>query len=148
MSDGFRHKFPHVARPTRDNLARVAALDSARAIADAADADQYAIAVAGLPGLGPPDFEELVPRAHLTAMNEGRPAAYRMTIVLKVADADLGVVRLGTVRPSGFSVEDVRRARCRAAVESQALATTLGRLRSARSCVGRSPKHRARPRVA
>jgi hypothetical protein len=99
----------------------------ARQIANAADADQYAIAVAGLAGLGPPDFEELVPRAYLIAMNDGRPAAYRMTLVLRTADADLGIIRLGTIQPSGFSEENVRRARAGAASASEQLAVALGR---------------------
>lgn len=80
-------------------------------IADAADADQWAIAVVGVDGTGAPDFEELMPRAYLEAMNEGRPARYRLTLVLRTDDRDLGIVRLGTLRPPGFNDLDVARAR-------------------------------------
>ena len=40
----------------------------AQTMADAADADQWAITLVGHPGLGDPDFDELVPRWYL----EGR----------------------------------------------------------------------------
>lgn len=92
----------------------------AKTVADAADADQWAIAVVGLKGTGRADFEELVPREWLGALNTGRPAAYRLTLVLQAAGRDLGIIRLGTLRPDGFSPENVARARQaanRAAVE-------------------------------
>lgn len=94
-------------------------------IADAADADQWAIAVVGLRGTGAPDFEEQVPRHLLETMNDAQPARYRMTLVLQADGRDLGVVRLGTLRPSGFSAEDVQRGRAAAETAAHELAETL-----------------------
>jgi hypothetical protein len=82
-----------------------------RKIADAADADQWAIALVGVPHLGAPDFEELVPRGWLELLNGHRPARYRITLVLQAHGNDLGIVRLGTIRPSGFSDLEIARAR-------------------------------------
>jgi PAS domain-containing protein len=82
-----------------------------RRIADAADADQWAITMVGVDGIGPPDFEELVPRPYLEALNDGRPARYRLTLVLRTDERDLGTVRLGTLDPAGFNDLDVARAR-------------------------------------
>jgi hypothetical protein len=83
----------------------------AEAIANAADADQWAIAVQGVCGTGPADFDEWLPREVLQRLNGDRPAAYRLTLVLCHDGCDLGIVRLGTIRPSGFSPEDVALAR-------------------------------------
>jgi PAS domain-containing protein len=102
-------------------LARQLAAD----IADAADADQWAIAVVGLSGTGPPDFEEAVPRQRLEALNERRPARYRITLVLQAAGRDLGILRLGTVRPSGFSDEQIARARADATEAAVTLAEAM-----------------------
>ena len=83
----------------------------AEAIADAADADQWAIEVSGVSDTGPADFEEWLPRQLLQGLNDGRPAAYRLTLVLQHEGTDLGIIRLGTIRPSGFCPEDVALAR-------------------------------------
>src|SRR5687767_14494097 len=53
-----------IAPDTRREIVALAR-QLASAIADGADADQWAIAVVGLPELGAPDFEELVPRKWL-----------------------------------------------------------------------------------
>ena len=79
----------------------------AEAIADAADADQWAIEVTGVRDTGPADFEEWLPRNLLQRMNDRRPAAYRLTLVLQHEGNDLGIIRLGTIRPCGFCAEDV-----------------------------------------
>jgi hypothetical protein len=86
----------------------------AEAIADAADADQWAIAVHGITGTGPADFEEWLPRELMQRMNDGRPAAYPLTLVLQHEGCDLGIIRLGTIRPSGFNSEDLELARVEA----------------------------------
>jgi len=80
-------------------------------IANAADADQWAIAVVGLKQVGPPDFDEIVPRRLLEGLNRHQPAAYRLTIVLRTHGRDIGIVRLGTLRPSGFRPSEARAAR-------------------------------------
>jgi PAS domain-containing protein len=102
--------------PSAPNLVRNASLAGfarhlARRVADAADADQFAIALVGVTGSGDPDFEEPVPRQLLEALNDGRPARYRITLVLQAHGRDLGILRLGTVRPGGFTDEDVQAAR-------------------------------------
>ena len=94
-------------------------------IADAADADQWAIAVVGLKQTGRPDFEELVPRSWLEALNSGQPARYRLTLVLHWGQVDLGIVRLGTLRPSGFSHNDVSAARVVTEVAAAKLASAI-----------------------
>jgi hypothetical protein len=80
-------------------------------IADTADADQWAISVVGYPGIGDPDFDEPIPRWYLEALNPGETARYRITLVLQHEGRDLGIIRLGTLRPRGFRDADVRRAR-------------------------------------
>jgi hypothetical protein len=97
----------------------------AREIADAADADQWAIAVVGVPQLGAPDFEERVPREWLELLNDHRPARYRITLVLQTAERDLGILRLGTIRPAGFSVLEIARAREAAEQASERLAAAM-----------------------
>lgn len=103
-------------------LARQLASD----IANAADADQRAIAVVGLDGTGAPDFEELVPRVYLEAMNDGRPARYRLTLVLRTETRDIGIVRLATLRPPGFNDLDVARAQHAADDAAHQLDEALG----------------------
>ncbi|OGG55792.1 MAG: hypothetical protein A3F84_04365 [Candidatus Handelsmanbacteria bacterium RIFCSPLOWO2_12_FULL_64_10] len=97
----------------------------ARTVADAADADQYAVAVVGVPQTGNPDFEELVPRESLEAMADGAPARYRLTLVLQSDSEDLAVVRLATLRPHGFTDLDVGRARAVARLAADELSRTL-----------------------
>jgi hypothetical protein len=82
----------------------------ALAIADAADADQWAVTLVGHPGLGDPDFDELVPRWYLEGLSGSNDVRYRVTLVLQAEGKDLGMVRLGTVRPGGFTDDDVQRA--------------------------------------
>jgi PAS domain-containing protein len=110
--------------PSRTEAA-VLARQLAADIADAVDADQWAIAVVGLKGTGAPDFEELVPRQWLESLNEGRPARYRITLVLQAGGRDLGILRLGTLRPSGFSDEQIVRARVDAAKAAVTLAEVM-----------------------
>jgi len=102
---------PHT--PSRAILSRQARR-LASSVADAADADQWAIAVVGLEDLGDPDFEEWVPRAWLEALNNGAPARYRITLVLQANGRDLGILRLGTIRPAGFSAAQIDTARAAA----------------------------------
>jgi hypothetical protein len=95
------------------------------AIADEADADQWAVAVDGISGTGPADFEEPFPRPWLQTLNGGRPAAYRLTLVLRHGERDLGIVRLGTFRPCGFQLEQIKRGRGAADQAAQVLAEIL-----------------------
>jgi hypothetical protein len=95
------------------------------AIADEADADQWAVAIDGISGTGPADFEEPFPRSWLESLNKGHPAAYRLTLVLRHAGRDLGVVRLGTFRPCGFQPSQIRRARAAADRAAELLAEIL-----------------------
>jgi hypothetical protein len=79
-------------------------------IADAADADQWAIAVDGLEGLESSDFDDLLPRGWLIALNGGREAVYHLALPLGGGVDNLGVLQLGTIRPCGFHPEQVTRA--------------------------------------
>jgi hypothetical protein len=97
----------------------------ARQIAGAADADHWAIAVVGVPELGAPDFDELVPRQWLELLNNNLPARYRITLVLQAGGRDLGIVRLGTIRPSGFTDLEIARARHAAEEAAEQLATAM-----------------------
>jgi PAS domain-containing protein len=81
----------------------------------------------GVDGIGQPDFEELVPRPFLEALNGGRPARYRLTLVLRTDARDLGIVRLGTLDPAGFDDLDVARARRAAADASRDFEQALDR---------------------
>ncbi len=122
-SNGF---LPQLLNPTPWVDAAVLARQLASGIADRADADQWAVAIVGIEGTGAPDFDELIPRAYLEAMNDGRPARYRLTLVLQTEDRDLGVVRLSTLRPTGFSDLDVARARRAAENAARRLDEALG----------------------
>ncbi|MEA2642323.1 MAG: hypothetical protein QOF51_3717 [Chloroflexota bacterium] len=102
-------------------------------IADAADADQWAIAVVGIKRSGPPDFEELMPRPLLEGLNSQRPAVYRLTLVLRAGARDIGIVRLGTLRPCGFSAEETTRARAATDAAAQALIAISDARRPARA---------------
>jgi len=124
--DGQGYRQTRIPRGKRPGLARrIRAL--ARAIADTADADQFAVTVAGVRGTGRADFEELVPCADLEALNGGRPARYRLTLVLHTEREDLGIVRIGTWRPAGFSEQQIERARGAAHLASLEIARMLGR---------------------
>lgn len=113
---------PATARPKRSAALVQMARRLAQAVADAADADQWAIAVVGLPELGAPDFQDLVPRRWLEILNGGRPARYRITLMLEWGGRAYGVVRLGTIRPDGFSELEIARARREAAHTAEQLA--------------------------
>lgn len=93
----------------------------AEEIADAADADQWAISLVGHPRIGKPDFNEMVPRGCLEGLSDGKPGRYRMTLVLQAGGRDLGIIRLGTIRPRGFVESDVSRARAAAACAAEIL---------------------------
>jgi hypothetical protein len=97
----------------------------ARSIADAADADQWAMAVVGIENQSAPDFEEWVSRAWLEALNDGAPARYRITLVLQTPERDLGLVRLGTIQPYGFSLEQVTAAQAAADHAASVLSRAL-----------------------
>jgi hypothetical protein len=97
----------------------------AREVADAADADQWAIALVGVPELGAPNLDELVPRQLLETLNGNRPARYRIMLVLQAEGCDLGIIQLGTLRPSGFSDLDIARARRSAAQASVRFAEAM-----------------------
>jgi hypothetical protein len=101
------------------------AKEVATKIADMADADQWAITLRGVEGTGPADFEELVPRRWLQLLNGGKEAAYRLTLVLHSDSQDLGILRLATLRPCGFSQEDVARARLAAEAAAEMLSSAL-----------------------
>jgi hypothetical protein len=113
----------------------------AERIADAADADQWAIAAVGVAGTGRPDFQELVPRRWLETLNLGQPARYRLTLVLRGGQQDLGIVRLGTLRPSGFSERNVASARVAAALAGTDLALALDPTREASGPATRAAPH-------
>src|SRR5207244_1994132 len=83
-------------------------------IADAADADQWAIAVDGLGDLQSAAFAELVPRCWLVALNGGREAVYDVALPLGPSRGNLGLVRLATIRPCGFDTDQVIRAQAAA----------------------------------
>lgn len=82
---------------------------AARALADAADADRYALDFGGM-GFADGEDEDLVPQAYLEALNGGVPALYELTIGVRSDDGGLGWVKLSTLRPSGFSHEDIQQA--------------------------------------
>jgi hypothetical protein len=110
-SNSRKTPFLHALRPDPQAQLATLALELTSQVADAADADEWAVAVVRVSGTGAPDFEGLVPRAYLEATNAGRSARYRMTLVLQTEDRDLGILRLGTVRPDGFNDLEVARAK-------------------------------------
>jgi hypothetical protein len=83
----------------------------AQSIANEADADQWSISLVGLKGVSEGELEELLPPTWLQALNGGRAARYRMTLLLYACGRPIGTVRLATIRPSGFSDPEVRHAR-------------------------------------
>jgi hypothetical protein len=96
---------PVPAAFSRHLLRRLAAL-----IADAADADQWAITIGNWQEVGTSGMGELVPEEWLISLNGGRRAVYYLAIPLEGSSASLGQVRLATIRPCGFSPDQVRRA--------------------------------------
>jgi hypothetical protein len=110
-------------------------------VAEAADADQSAIVVDGMVGTGGLELEDRVPRQWLEYLNGGRPAVYRLTVPLHWGDRDLGLVRLGTSDPAGFSPAQIARARAAANRAAERLARIVSR--DERPC-GRRCHSRAR----
>lgn len=108
-----------IARP-RNLPQRLASL-----IADAADADQWAIALAEQDETGPAELEEMVPRRWLVALNGGRPGVYDVTVTLRTGSQEFGTVRLTTIRPCGFSSDQIVRAQATAEWAADVLAETL-----------------------
>lgn len=96
-------------------------------IADAADADQWAMAGDGLEDAAPADFEELIPHGWLIALNGGRDAVYRMALPVGGGADNLGVVRLATIRPCGFHPDQVTRAQAAANWAAEVLWEALSR---------------------
>jgi hypothetical protein len=93
-------------QPTLEHLAQ----QLASQIADAADADQWEIAVRGLAVAGSPRTAALLPRPWLVALNGGREGLYQVGVRLRRGLRDLGVVQLATIRPCGFGPADIARA--------------------------------------
>jgi hypothetical protein len=82
-------------------------------IADAADADQWAVVVPGVDDTGPTALQDLIPAAWLDALDGGRAATHRLALPLRSGRRHLGVVRLECWKPGGFregEVHDARRA--------------------------------------
>jgi hypothetical protein len=99
----------------------------AQEIADAANADQFAVAVDGIAGTGGLELVDRVPRQWLEYMNGGRPAVYRLTVPLRSGDRELGLVRLSTSDPAGFNPIQIARARAAANRAADRLGTMLSR---------------------
>ncbi|MEA2639332.1 MAG: hypothetical protein QOF51_726 [Chloroflexota bacterium] len=115
---------PATAPRRAERIARLARR-LAQAIADSADADQATISIDGIDGLGPTTPPQLVPREWLIALNNGKPGIYRVCIRLRAAGQQFGMLRLATIRPSGFQADDVARAHMDAFHASEMLATAL-----------------------
>jgi hypothetical protein len=96
-------------------------------IANAADADQWAIVVDGVSDTGPVEIEERVPRVWLEYLNSRRPAIYRLTLPLRSGHREIGIVRLGTTDPAGFGPIQITRARAAANAAAETLALRLDR---------------------
>jgi hypothetical protein len=111
-------------------------------IADAADADQWSMSVAGVDVLGPAELDDVVPRRLLQVLNGGKPATYRLTLPLHISGRDLGVIRLATIRPGGFRSECVAKA-CEAADRAALL---LGAIDAVREQADLPPELRGRRR--
>ena len=111
----------------------------AQSIANEADADQWSINLVGLKGTSDGDPEDLLPQSWLRVLNGGRSACYRVTLLLQAYGHPIGTVRLATIRPSGFSDQQVREARIMAnragimiadALDHRAAVESLARERS------------------
>jgi hypothetical protein len=83
----------------------------AEGVANAADADQWTINLVGLTFAREGEPEALFPETWLRTLNGGRPARYRMTLLLQAYGRPVGTIRLATIRPSGFTDQQVRAAR-------------------------------------
>jgi hypothetical protein len=80
-------------------------------IADAADADQWAVAVSGVEDTGPAALQDLIPAWWLDALDGGRAATHCLALPLRSGHRYLGVVRLECWKPGGFRDDEVLDAR-------------------------------------
>ena len=103
------------------------------AIADSADADQVAIWINGINSPDRAVLEELIPHQWLTKLNGGKPATYRIAILLRTGGHNVGTLHLATLRPSGFQPDELARAQMDAYHASEMLATALGEIDRNRS---------------
>jgi hypothetical protein len=74
---------------------------------------------------GSASFDELVPHAWLIALNGGRPAVYSVSLPIAADGRRLGVLRLSTLRPTGFRPADLAHARREAAYAADRLSAAL-----------------------
>ena len=98
----------------------------ASTIADAADADQYAVTIPGVIGPDNSQLEPLIPDGWLVALNGGKPAVHRLSIELRSNGHPLGRLQLSTLRPSGFTAAEMGRAQMDAYYAAQLLTAALG----------------------
>jgi hypothetical protein len=99
--------------PRPFSLASIARHVASR-IADAADADQWSISIAGIEEACPAEPAALVPLQWLIALNGGRAGLYRIMLILEKDAREFGIVRLATIRPCGFSPDDLAQAQATA----------------------------------
>jgi hypothetical protein len=105
-------------------LASVGSRDSARvdslgqfvqelasAVADTADADQWAVAISSVGDTGPAELADLIPDWWLQALDGRRAATHRITLPLRSSRRHLGVLRLESWKPGGFRSDELLAAR-------------------------------------
>lgn len=76
-------------------------------IADAGDADQWAVAVEGVDDTGRPSLQDIIPRWWLSALDGQTPATHRVALPLRSGYRALGVVQLESWKPGGFRDDDL-----------------------------------------
>jgi hypothetical protein len=114
--DRYRGSTPVAFPADRQESARIDSMgqfiqELTSGIADAADADQWAVAVPGVEDTGSPALPDLIPRWWLDALDAGRAATHRITLPLRSGRRYLGVVRLESWKPGGFRGEEMLGAR-------------------------------------
>ena len=79
----------------------------ATGIADAADADQWSVSVAGVVDTGDPFLRNLIPSWWLAALDGPRPGTHRIAVPLRAGCRELGLVQLESWKPGGFHDMDL-----------------------------------------
>ena len=81
------------------------------AIADIADADQWAVVVDGVDDGGRDMLSDLMPAWWFSALDGCGNATHRVTLPLRAGRRNLGVVKLESWKPGGFRQDELQAAR-------------------------------------
>ena len=98
-----------IARVTEQTIGLARRL--AEGVANVADADQWSINLVGLKAATEGEPEALFPETWLRTLNGGHSARYRITLLIQAYGRPVGTIRLATIRPSGFTDQQVHDAR-------------------------------------